>query len=399
MPATRQFDVVVLGAGAAGLMCAAAAGRRGKRVALLEHGAQPGRKILISGGGRCNFTNLHCAPANFLSENPHFAKSALALYRPQHFLELVENYRIPWHEKTLGQLFCNHSARAILDLLLAECALGKVELVLNARDLAVERAAGSGFHIASSQGEFESGALVVATGGLSIPRLGATGVAYQLARQFDLEIVPPRPALVPLILGGSQACWTQLAGVAADVTAWAGGDRAQPRFREKMLVTHRGLSGPAILQASSYWRPGQPLLVDFAPALAAQADLLAPLREPGAVRDASALRVALRAMLPQRLAAFLADTALPEGWRNPALAACSHNLRNFAFHPSGTEGFEKAEVTAGGIHTAGLYPRTMEARKVPGLFFIGEAVDVTGHLGGFNFQWAWASAIAAARAL
>jgi hypothetical protein len=399
MPATRQFDVVVLGAGAAGLMCAAAAGRRGRRVALLEHGAQPGRKILISGGGRCNFTNLHCAPANFLSENPHFAKSALALYRPQHFLELVENYRIPWHEKTLGQLFCDHSARAILDLLLAECALGKVELVLNARDLAVERAAGSGFHVASSQGEFESGALVVATGGLSIPRLGATGLAYQLARQFDLEIVPPRPALVPLTLGGSQACWTQLAGVAADVTAWAGGDRAQPRFREKMLVTHRGLSGPAILQASSYWRPGQPLLVDFAPALAAQADLLAPLREPGAVRDASALRVALRAMLPQRLAAFLADTAPPEGWRNPALAACSHNLRNFAFHPSGTEGFEKAEVTAGGIHTAGLYPRTMEARKVPGLFFIGEAVDVTGHLGGFNFQWAWASAIAAARAL
>jgi predicted Rossmann fold flavoprotein len=399
MPATRQFDVVVIGAGAAGLMCAAAAGRRGRRVALLEHDAQPGRKILISGGGRCNFTNLHCAPANFLSENPHFAKSALALYQPQHFIELVESYRIPWHEKTLGQLFCDHSARAILDLLLAECTLGKVELVLNARDIAVECAPSAGFHVVSSQGEFNSGALVVATGGLSIPRLGATGLAYELARQFDLEIVLPRPALVPLSLGGDQACWTQLAGIAADVTAWAGGGRHQPRFHEKMLVTHRGLSGPAILQASSYWRPGQPLLVDFAPALAAQADLLAPLRQPGALRDASALRLALRAILPQRLAAFLAEVAPPQGWRNPALDACSHNLRNFAFHPIGTEGFEKAEVTAGGIHTAGLYPRTLEARKVSGLFFIGEAVDVTGHLGGFNFQWAWASAVAAARAL
>ncbi|MGB6742794.1 MAG: aminoacetone oxidase family FAD-binding enzyme [Terracidiphilus sp.] len=399
MPVPRQFDVIVVGAGAAGLMCAAVAGQRGRRVALLEHNAQPGRKILISGGGRCNFTNLHCTPANFLSENPHFAKSALALYQPQHFIELVDRYQIRWHEKTLGQLFCDHSAHAILDMLLAECALGKVELVLNARCIAVDRAPQGGFRVASPQGEFHSGALVIASGGLSIPKLGATAFAYDLARQFNLEIVPPRPALVPLVLGGGQSCWTQLTGVAADVTAWAGGARAQPRFREKMLVTHRGLSGPAILQASSYWRLGQPLLVDFAPGLGADADLLAPLFEPGAARNQSALRQALRAVAPQRLAAFLAEEAAPDGWRNASLTACAHHLRNFAFHPTGTEGFEKAEVTAGGIHTANLHPRTMEARAVRGLFFIGESVDVTGHLGGFNFQWAWASAVAAARAL
>jgi len=369
-------------------------------VALLEHNAQPGRKILISGGGRCNFTNIHCTAANFLSENPHFAKSALALHTPQHFLELVGRYRIPWHEKTLGQLFCDHSARAILDMLLAECTLGKVELVLNARNIAVDRAANTGYRIASSQGEFHSHALIVATGGLSIPKLGATGFAYDLARQFGLEIVSPRPALVPLVLAGDEAGWTELAGVAAEVEAWAGAPRAQsPRFREKMLVTHRGLSGPAILQVSSYWQPGQPIFVDFAPVLDASANLLAPLLERNATRNQATLRQALRALLPQRLAAFLAETAAPTGWRNTAVEACAHNLRNFAFHPTGTEGFEKAEVTAGGVRTAGLHPRTMEARTVSGLFFIGEAVDVTGHLGGFNFQWAWASAMAAARAV
>ena len=399
MPAPRQFDVVVIGAGAAGLMCAAVAGQHGRRVALLEQNAQPGRKILISGGGRCNFTNIHCSPANFLSENPHFAKSALALYQPRHFLELVDRYGIPWHEKTLGQLFCDHSARAILDMLLAECEVGKVELVFNALDIAADRGANSGFRVGSSQGEFHCNALVVATGGLSIPKLGATGFSYDLARQFGLEIVPPRPALVPLVLNGDEANWTQLTGVSAEVEAWAGGPRGRPRFREKMLVTHRGLSGPAILQASSYWHPGEPIFVDFAPSLAADADLLSPLLVPGAPRNPTALRQALRAVLPQRLAAFLAETAPPDGWRNAALAACAHNLRNFAFHPAGTEGFEKAEVTAGGVHTARLQPRTMEVRTVSGLFFIGEAVDVTGHLGGFNFQWAWASAVAAASSL
>jgi hypothetical protein len=380
-------------------MCAAIAGQRGRRVALLEHSPQPGRKILISGGGRCNFTNLHCTPANFLSENPHFAKSALALYQPQHFIELVDRYHIRWHEKTLGQLFCDHSARAILDMLLAECALGRVEVVFNVRSIAVDRAAQGGFRVASSQDEFHANALVVATGGLSIPKLGATGFGYDLARQFGLEIVPPRPALVPLTLAGDESPWTELTGLATEVTAWTGGSGAQPRFREKMLVTHRGLSGPAILQASSYWRPGQPLLVDFAPGLTTDVDLLAPLLEPGAVRNQATFRQALRAVLPQRLAAFLAEAATPDSWRSSSLTACAHNLRNFAFHPSGTEGFEKAEVTAGGVHTASLHPRTMEARAVSGLFFIGEAVDVTGHLGGFNFQWAWASAVAAGRAL
>jgi predicted Rossmann fold flavoprotein len=399
MPATpppeRRFDVLILGAGAAGLFCAAAAGQRGRRVALLDHNQQPGRKILISGGGRCNFTNIHCTPANFLSENPHFAKSALARYQPRHFLELVERYHIPWHEKTLGQLFCDRSAHDILNMLLAECERatqsgGSVEFIYSARNLAVE-CSGSSFRVTSSQGACVADALVVATGGLSIPQLGATGFAYDLARQFGIAIVPPRPALVPLILGGDEASWTALSGVSTEVIAHAG--RAQ--FREKILVTHRGLSGPAILQASSYWQPGKPLTIDFAPA----AELLAPLLAPAARRDVAAYRQALRAVLPQRLAAHLAETAAHTGWSNAALHAAERRLHGYEFHPVGTEGFAKAEVTAGGIDTAALHARTMETRTVPGLFFIGEAVDVTGHLGGFNFQWAWASATATARAL
>ena len=396
MPSTpRHFDVIVLGAGAAGLFCAAMASQRGRRVALLEHGAQPGRKILISGGGRCNFTNIHCAPQNFLSANPHFAKSALALYQPRHFLELVDRHNIPWHEKTLGQLFCDRSARDILNMLLAECQRasafnGSVELVLNARDIRVARS--GDFHVTSTQGEFTAPALVIATGGLSIPRLGTSGLAYDLARQFGLAVIPPRPALVPLLLRGKEATWTALTGVSAMVEAYA--DRG-PHFREKLLVTHRGLSGPAILQASSYWQPGEPLHVDLAP----DADLLAPLLAPNARRDAAAMRHALGEHLPQRLAAHLAAVGSPAGWTNAALDGCERSLHHWEFHPNGTEGFEKAEVTAGGVDTDGLHARTMEARAVPGLFIIGEAVDVTGHLGGFNFQWAWASAAAAARAL
>jgi predicted Rossmann fold flavoprotein len=391
----RRFDVVVLGAGAAGLMCAAVAGRRGRRVALLEHNPQPGRKILISGGGRCNFTNIHCTPANFLSANPHYAKSALALYQPQHFLELVERYHIPWHEKTLGQLFCDRSAQAILDLLLAECekakeANGSVELVLHARDIAVEATSGA-FRITSSQGEFDASALVIATGGLSIPKLGATSLAYDLARQRGLRVIQPRPALVPLLLGGAEAGWTALAGVSSEVIAQAGA----AQFREKLLVTHRGLSGPAILQASSYWQAGTPLLVDFAP----DAELLRPLLVANSRRDAAALRLALRAVLPQRLADRIVDVGAPNGWSTAALEACERRLHRWEFRPTGTEGFARAEVTAGGVDTAGLNSRTMEARSVPGLFFIGEAVDVTGHLGGFNFQWAWASAVAAGNSL
>ena len=392
--ARRQFDVIVLGAGAAGLMCAAVAGQRGRRVALLEHNGQPGRKILISGGGRCNFTNLHCGPENFLSENKHFAKSALALYQPRHFIELVERYGIAWHEKTLGQLFCNGSARAILDMLLAECELGGVELVLNAREIAVE-GAGGGFRVVSSQGEFEAEALVVATGGLSIPSLGATGLGYELARQFGLKVIAPRPALVPLLLGEDEAGWTELAGVAAEVVVQAG----EAEFREKMLVTHRGLSGPAVLQASSYWRTGETLVLDFTPGLDAQAELLGALKQPGARRDLTALKLALRTVLPQRLANHLAEACVPKSWSNAELEACERRLRRLALHPVGTEGFEKAEVTAGGVDTRGLQARTLEARTVPGLFFIGEVVDVTGQLGGFNFQWAWASGIAAGKAV
>jgi predicted Rossmann fold flavoprotein len=369
---------------------------------VLEHNAQPGRKILISGGGRCNFTNLHCAPDRFLSDNPHFAKSALALYQPRHFIDLVDRYGIAWHEKTLGQLFCDQSSRQIVDMLLAECRIGDVELVPNARGIAVQPLA-AGFHVSSSAGDFTSGALVVATGGLSIPKLGATGLAYDLARQFGLRIIEPRPALVPLLLGGTEARWTELAGIATEVAARAtgpgGGRTAVPAFREKMLVTHRGLSGPAVLQASSYWRSGQPLAIDFAPQLAPGTALLAPLLEDGARRDPMALRQALHAVLPQRLAAFLAGEAAPAGWSNSALEARERQLRHWQFHPVGTEGFEKAEVTAGGVNTDDLQARTMEARHVPGLFFIGEAVDVTGHLGGFNFQWAWASAVAAGNSL
>ena len=384
----RTFDVIVVGAGAAGLMCAATAGQRGRRVAVVDHNAQPGRKILISGGGRCNFTNIHCGPQNFHSENPHFAKSALAQYRPQHFLELVERYGIAWHEKTLGQLFCDGSARQIVDLLLAECERGHVELVLGTR---VERI-GDGFVLETSAGELRAGALVVATGGLSIPPLGATGFAYDVARQFGLGVVAPRPGLVPVVLGGGEARWKELAGVSAAVEMRA---ERGPAFREKLLVTHRGLSGPAVLQASSYWREGEALTVDFAPGT----KLLEPLLEKNARRDEAALRRALGAELPQRLAGYLAEMAAPKGWANSEIDAAERGLHHWEFHPAGTEGFAKAEVTAGGVDTRGLDSRTMQARDVPGLFFIGEAVDVTGWLGGFNFQWAWASAVAAGRAL
>jgi predicted Rossmann fold flavoprotein len=393
-PAPREFDVIVLGAGAAGLMCAATAGQRGRRVALLEHGGQPGRKILISGGGRCNFTNLHCGPGNFISNNRHFAKSALAGYQPRHFIELVDRYGIRWHEKTLGQLFCDGSARAILDMLLAECSLGGLELVLNARGISVERVSGRGFRVACSAGEFEAESVVVATGGLSIAKMGATGLAYEIAAQFGLKVVTPRPALVPLLLGGDELLWTELAGVATEVIASAGATRNTVRFREKMLVTHRGLSGPAVLQASSYWRSGDELQLDLAPDRA----VLATLMQPGARRNAVALKQALREVLPQRLAAFLAETHGPAGWSNAALDDYERRLHCWKLHPSGTEGFEKAEVTAGGVDTDGLHARTMEARTAAGLYFIGEAVDVTGWLGGFNFQWAWASAVAAAKA-
>ncbi len=390
----RQFDVLVLGAGAAGLMCAAVAGQRGRSVALLDGGSLPGRKILISGGGRCNFTNVHCEPGRFLSNNPHFAKSALALYTPRHFIELVERYKIPYHEKTLGQLFCDHSAHAILNMLMAECERGRVAQIADAHSIRVERD-DSGFRVDCAQGEFRSESLVVATGGLSIPKLGATAFGYDLARQFGLAIVEPRPALVPLLLGGKEAEWTQLAGVSTLVRASVPGCKTS--FVEKMLVTHRGLSGPAILQISSYWKAGEAVEIDFAPEMAKGDAMLAPLL--AGRRDSATFLKALRDRLPQRLAEHLAGVAAPERWTNSALEASERELRRWRFHPVGTEGYAKAEVTAGGVDTGNLQARTMEVRDVPGLFFIGEVVDVTGHLGGFNFQWAWASAVAAGRAV
>jgi len=386
----RKFDVIVLGAGAAGLMCAAVAGQRGRRVALLDHGSLPGRKILISGGGRCNFTNIHCEPNRFLSANPHFAKSALALYTPRRFVELVEKYNILYHEKTLGQLFCDRSAHAILNLLLAECERGHVEHVADAHSIRVERDH-AGFLIECARGQFQAESLVVATGGLSIPKLGATNFAYDLARQFGLAVVTPRPALVPLLLAGKEASWTQLAGVSTLVRAGTPGTKTA--FVEKLLVTHRGLSGPAILQISSYWKAGQPVEIDFAPG----SDVLAPVL--AGRRDAATLLKSLREHLPQRLAEHLANVAAPKGWTNSALEVCERSLHRYPLHPTGTEGYEKAEVTAGGVDTDHLQARTMEARNVAGLFFIGEAVDVTGHLGGFNFQWAWASAVSAGKAV
>jgi len=392
--AVRKFDVIVLGGGAAGLMCAATAGQRGRRVAVLEHNGQVGRKILISGGGRCNFTNLHCGPGNFISENVHFAKSALARHEPRHFLELVNRYGIAWHEKTLGQLFCDYSARSILDMLLEECARGDVQIATNARGIEVEKAGGD-FHVRCSDGEFAAEALVVATGGLSIPKMGATGFGYELARRFGMRVIEPRPALVPLVLGGEEARWTELAGVAAAVEVRAEGAGRRVKFRDKMLVTHRGLSGPAILQASSYWRPGEELLVDFAPGV----DVLSELMTPQARRTETVFKQALRDVLPQRMSGFLAGEGRPEGWSNAALEACERRLHGWAFQPVKTEGFEKAEVTAGGVDTSELNAKTMEARKAPGLFFVGEVVDVTGWLGGFNFQWAWASGVSAGQAV
>jgi len=402
-----RFDVIVLGAGAAGLMCAAAASQRGRSVALVDHNPQPGRKILISGGGRCNFTNLHAGPANYLSQNPHFAKSALALYEPRHFVELVERHRIAWHEKTLGQLFCDHSARAILDMLLAECQRGpgSVQQLYDRRVTAVDGGS-EGFSLETNHGELRSDALVVATGGLSIPKMGASGFGYDLARQFGMRIVEPRPALVPLVLGKADAAWTELAGISAEVEITTpvkfgkgSGKGGRVRFRENLLFTHRGLSGPAILQASSYWKPGEALEIDFLPSLPANTSLLNPLLQTGARRDAASLLSLLRGELPQRLAQFVAAEGRPEGWSNRALEERERQLRSWSLRPAGTEGFEKAEVTAGGVNTEDLQARTLESKQRSGLFFAGEVVDVTGQLGGYNFQWAWASATAVARAL
>lgn len=388
----EEFDAIVLGAGAAGLMCAARAGQRGRRVLLLERAATPGKKILISGGGRCNFTNIGAGPANYLSANPHFAKSAVARYTARDFLALVESHGIAWHEKTLGQLFCDGSAKQIVAMLLEECAKGEVDLRCGEEIASVEQA--GGFTVTTQSGRFRAPSLVIATGGPSIPKMGASGYAYDLARQFGLKVVEPRPALVPLTLGGEEVLFRDISGVSAAVVTSAG----KARFAEAALFTHRGLSGPAILQASSYWRPGEPLFVDFLPDESGDFLLDAKRAAPR-----STLRAWLRERLPARLADILAERlGLEVEFGNApdkALRGAGERLKRWTFQPNGTEGFAKAEVTVGGIATAELSSKTMEARRVPGLYAIGEAVDVTGWLGGYNFQWAWASGVAAGEAL
>ena len=386
----QKFDAIVLGAGAAGLLCAIEAGRGGKRVALLDHADRVGKKILISGGGRCNFTNLHCTPANFLSENKHFAKSALARYTPQAFIEMVEAHGIAYHEKTLGQLFCDGSAKEIVAMLAKECAIAGVTTFVNCSVYSIRHS--GGFSLETARGEFSAPVLVVATGGPSIPKMGATGFGYEIAEQFGLKLVPVRPALVPFILvENDRADYCDLAGLSAEAIVRAG----EAQFREKLLITHRGLSGPVVLQASSYWQTGEPVSIDLAPGR----DWTAALREPKARRDTAAARAALAEILPQRLATRWMELSPPDGWSNAALIDADARLHAWIVSPSGTEGYEKAEVTAGGVDTNELSAKTMESRKVPGLYFIGEVVDVTGHLGGFNFQWAWASGAAAGRAI
>jgi predicted Rossmann fold flavoprotein len=389
--AVKQFDVIILGAGAAGLMAALVAGQRGRRVLLIDHAEEPGKKILISGGGRCNFTNLHTAPDRYLSANPHFMKSALARYTARDFLDLVERHGIAWHEKTLGQLFCDGSARQIVAMLWEECAAAGVELWLG-HPPKVER--GDGFAVACGPRTASAPALVLATGGPSIPKMGATSFAYDLARSWGLKIVEPRPALVPLTLAGDDLLFRSLSGVAAPVLATAA---KGPPFREAALFTHRGLSGPAILQVSSYWRSGEAVTIDFVPD--APTGWLA-----GAKRDdpRRPVRRLVEQMLPARLADTLAERLSLDGpiggLSDKALDAAEGRLRGWRFTPNGSEGYAKAEVTSGGISTAELSSQTMAAKKVPGLFVIGEAVDVTGWLGGYNFQWAWASGVAAGQA-
>jgi predicted Rossmann fold flavoprotein len=391
MPLINQkYDALILGAGAAGLMCAIEAGRRGRRVAILELAERPGKKILISGGGRCNFTNIHCTPENFISSNPHFAKSALARYTPADFIALVEEHHIPYHEKTLGQLFCDRSAQDILGMLEKECAAAGVHLLTKITIEAVSRS--DKFIVHVGEREFRAPVLVVATGGLSISKIGATDFGYRLARQFELKVRETRPGLVPVTFNDEDSlAYADLAGVSTEVVAACNGQR----FREKMLITHRGLSGPAILQISSYWQTGQTILLDLVP----NGEVTKSLAQTGASRTVVALRTALQTFLPNRLAERWLDIHPPTALTNLALREIEQQIHEWKMLPAGTEGFGKAEVTVGGVDTDELSAKTMESLRVPGLFFIGEVVDVTGHLGGFNFQWAWASGAAAGRAL
>jgi len=397
-----NYDVIILGAGGAGLMCALTAGQNGRRVLVVDHASGPGKKILISGGGRCNFTNVNATTAHaqerYLSANPHFAKSALGRFTPQDFVELVQAHGIAFHEKTLGQLFCDGSARQIVEMLMAECDRsvafgGHVDFVFNAPVGDVSHN-GSEYTVTYNGLHANAASLVIATGGPSIPKMGATGYAYVLARQFGLKVVEPRPALVPLTLGGDDVLFRELSGVSAEVVARCG----KTEFREAALLTHKGLSGPAILQISSYWRPGEAVGIDFLPDRST-----GWLRNLKRDKPRSNIKAALSGELSARLAETLAERIGASGnladTQDRALEEAERQLGNWTFVPNGSEGYAKAEVTLGGIATDGLSQQTMEAKKVPGLFCIGEAVDVTGWLGGYNFQWAWASGAAAGLAV
>ena len=387
----QRYDAIILGAGAAGLMCAIEAGKRGRRILVIERAEQIGKKILISGGGRCNFTNLHTGAENFLSSNPHFAKSALARYTPSDFLRMVEKHRIPYHEKKLEQLFCDGSAGEIVAMLEQECAASKVEIRTVTKILKIEHA--ESFVVQAESAAFQAPRLVIATGGLSIAKIGATSFGYDLARQFGLNIQPPRPALVPLVFREvDRKRWCDLAGVSAEVTAST--NRPKQSFREKMLFTHRGLSGPAILQISSYWNGQQPITVDLAPGR----NLVSDLRGRGHC-DTASWKSLLREVLPRRLADRWLELHPLNAATDHAFAEAERQLHHWEVVPETTEGYGKAEVTAGGVDSGELSAKTMESRRVPGLFFIGEVVDVTGQLGGFNFQWAWASGFCAGQAV
>jgi predicted Rossmann fold flavoprotein len=394
----ETFDVIVLGAGAAGMMCAMSAGRRGRRVLLLEHGAQVGAKILISGGGRCNFTNLEVTPERFVSANPHFCKSALSRYTERDFIAMVERHRIRYHEKTLGQLFCDGSAREILAMLFDECAAAAVDLRVGHQVTAVTRA--DRFRVETDRGSFDAPALVIATGGLSIPKMGASGFAYDLTRRFGLGVIDPRPGLVGLKFAGDVlALCNSLSGVSVEAIVSCG----RQSFRENILFTHRGLSGPAILQISSYWREGDTLSLDLAPNLEVENFL----RERKRSRPRAELKTVLAEILPARLAHAMAEmvgaVTTVEGTManlsDRSLALITARLSRWQVVPAASEGWSKAEVTVGGVDTAALSSRTMEAREVRGLYVIGEAVDVTGWLGGYNFQWAWSSGWCAGEAI
>ena len=395
---TDRYDVAVIGAGAAGMMCAAVAGQRGRSVVLLDHAARLAEKIRISGGGRCNFTNREVGPAHFISRNPHFARSALDGYGPQDFIDLVMRYRIGFHEKHRGQLFCDESSEQIIAMLVAECDAGGVRWRRPVRIEALTRQDGQGFHITTDGGSIVAKRVVIATGGLSIPKIGATDFAYRIAKRFGLRIVEPRPALVPLTFASDVwAPFAALSGLALEVDIAAAD--ADTRFREDLLFTHRGLSGPAVLQISSYWKPGTPLEIDLAPGF----DLVKELFDRKGSSKQNLSHV-LATFLPKRLAAEWQQQAGIDDRRiaelsNGVLTTLAGGLEQWRLVPDGTEGFRKAEVTAGGVDTDELSQRTMEAKRVPGLHFIGEAVDVTGWLGGYNFQWAWSSGFAAGRAV